>query len=81
MPKRNRHKKEPKRDTAREVAQIFFGEGNEEITERLIVELVAKGWKEEDVREFAEQGYTYCRPRNSFIGSPELEGLDGLFDD
>jgi len=49
------------------IQQLFFGKDNEAITEQVIHELVSKGWPEKDVLQFAKEGFTYCRPRNSFI--------------
>lgn len=52
-----------------DIARLFGGKDNEPITEELIKELVLTGeFEEKDLRWFQEEGYTYCRPSNSFIG-------------
>lgn len=53
----------------KDIARVFGGKDNEPITEELIKELVLTGeFEEKDLRWFQEEGYTYCRPSNSFIG-------------
>jgi len=66
-----RRAKERKNDDS--IRQIFFGEGQEDLTDELIKELVEKkGFPEKDLREMRELGARYCRPRNSIIFPPEI---------
>ena len=53
--------------------QIFGNEGQEDLTDELITELVTKGFPEADLRDFAKQGAKYSRPRNSIIFPAEWE--------
>jgi hypothetical protein len=50
---------------------IFLGEGEEELTEDVIQELVTAGWLEADLRRFVTQGARYNRLRQSIIFPPE----------
>lgn len=60
-----------------DIARVFGGKDNEPITDELIKELVSSTkFEEKDLRWFQEEGYTYCRPRNSFIGSCRGKGYE-----
>ncbi|RJP95330.1 MAG: hypothetical protein C4518_01425 [Desulfobacteraceae bacterium] len=53
--------------------QVVLGEGNENITDELIIELIAdNSFTEKDLRDYQQQGAKYCRPRKSFIFPPEF---------
>jgi hypothetical protein len=50
-----------------EIRQIFFGKDSEELTDKLIDELVTKGWEREGLINFQREGFRYNRSRNSLI--------------
>ena len=50
-----------------EIRQIFFGEGSERLTDKLIDELVARGWDRARLLEHRANGGVYCRPRDSIL--------------
>ena len=57
-----------------ELRQIFQQEDSVPLTDELIQELVTtQGIPEKDLIAMREQGLLYCRPRNSFVGTPEIE--------
>jgi hypothetical protein len=60
--------------TSEDIAQIFFGKGSEEITDKLVEELVAKGVEREGLLHLQKEGFRYNRSRDSFIeGKPHFE--------
>ena len=61
-----------------DLERIFCGRDNELITEDLIQELLASpdyDFTEEDLRFFQKEGYSFCRPRKSFIGGHSSGGF------
>ncbi len=63
------------------VFEYLMGEGLEAITEELIIELIADGRSEEDLRRLQSEGMEYCRERDSFFSAPFGDIPDGLFED
>jgi hypothetical protein len=61
------------------VRTVFFGEGQEPITQALADELVAAGeWTPKmakEALEMAEEGFTYNRIRHSLVGPTEFEAF------
>lgn len=51
---------------------VFLGEGQEDITEDLIPELLEKGFSREYIYQMKERGAKYSRPRGTFIFPPEI---------
>lgn len=59
-----------------EIAQIFFGKGSEELTDKLIEELVARGWERQGLDDMQKDGYRYNRSRDSLIeGKSHFQGF------
>jgi hypothetical protein len=59
-----------------EIQQIFFGKDSEELTDKLIDELVSRGWEKKGLLEFQKQGYRYNRSRDSLLeGQSHFEGI------
>jgi len=55
--------------------QIFLGEGQISLTDKLIKNLVKKqGWPKKDLIKFKKMGCMYSRSRNSIIFPPEYSG-------
>lgn len=50
---------------------IFLGEGEEDLTDEVIEELVRDGWPELELRSLVAQGGRYNRIRNSVVFPPE----------
>ena len=44
-----------------------LNEGNEELTDQIITELVSQGWPKSDLLEFQKNGNKYNRSRNSIV--------------
>jgi len=44
-----------------------LNEGNEELTDKIINELVSQGWPKSDLVEFQKNGNKYNRSRNSIV--------------
>ena len=51
----------------KDIAEIFFGVGQQPLTEDLIQKLLSMGWRESDLRLAASQGATYSESRNSLM--------------
>ena len=57
-----------------DLRRIFHQEDSVPLTDELIKELAeTQGMLEKDLLDMRNQGLRYCPPRNSFIGSPEIE--------
>ena len=67
---KNRSKTKPLSE--KEIFKTFSGDGLEELTDELFQELLSKDYKEEDLKFLQEQGFRYCRSRNSFFEPPHF---------
>jgi hypothetical protein len=70
--KRLKSKRKNKPLSEKEIYNIFSGDGLEELTDELYNELLSKDYKEEDLKFFKDQGFQYCRSRNSFFEPPHF---------
>ena len=71
--KRNRVQMQKRESTSRnEFNELFGGQGQEDLTEQLISELIKSGWTEEDLRNPVAMGGKYSRTRNSIIMPPQF---------
>ena len=48
-------------------SRIFALEDCVHLSDEFVAKLVARGWPEENLREFRERGGHYCEPRDSII--------------
>jgi hypothetical protein len=53
--------------SADEIEQIFFGKGTEELTDKVVEELVSKGWEKEGLIEFQKKGFRYNCSRDTLF--------------
>lgn len=56
-----------------EFRQVWLGDGEEDLTDELIAELVEEGWPEERLREAADAGARYHRLRSSLVFPAEWD--------
>jgi hypothetical protein len=61
-----------------DVAAVFFGVGTEELTDKLVEELVGGGWERKGLLEMRAMGARYNRKRHSlFIPEGDFGGTIG----